>query len=287
MQVAWLGTGRLGAPMVERLLGCGHAVIVWNRTRERAGALRNRGAEIADTATDAIRSAPCTILMLTDHAAIEAVLQPVATGDALLGRTIVQMGTIAPAESRALAEHVHAAGGDYLEAPVLGSIPQARDGSFIVMVGGSAQQFGRWRDLLACFGPEPVHVGPVGTAATMKLALNQLIASLTAAFSYSFGLVQRGGVPLDTFMAALRQSALYAPTFDKKLDAMRRRDFGNPNFAAKHMAKDLRLIERTGRELGLDTGVIRALESVLARTLQIGHAESDYSALFEAIDPRR
>ena len=285
MQVAWLGTGRLGAPMVERLLASGHDVVVWNRTRARAEALRDRGAAIADSAADAIRSAPCTLLMLTDHAAIEAVLQPEATQDALSGRTIVQMGTIAPAESRALAERIAAAGGDYLEAPVLGSIPQAADGSFIVMVGGSPLQFARWRDLLACFGPEPVHVGPVGTAATMKLALNQLIASLTAAFSYSLGLVQRGGVPVDMFMAALRQSALYAPTFDKKLDAMLRRDFSRPNFAAKHMAKDLRLIERTGRELGLDTGAIRALEAVLARALQIGHAESDYSALFEAIDP--
>jgi 3-hydroxyisobutyrate dehydrogenase len=133
----------------------------------------------------------------------------------LAGRTIIQMGTIRPEESVQIDAAIQAAGGDYFEAPVLGSIPQAQQAELIVMVGGSTEQFTQWRDLLAAFGPEPRHIGPLGKAAAVKLALNQLIGALTGAFSLSLGMVQRHGIDVETFMSILRSSALYAPTFDK------------------------------------------------------------------------
>lgn len=119
--------------------------------------------------------------MLTDAQAIRETLLNEAQ-DQLGDRTVIQMGTIAPTESQALQAEITAAGGQYLEAPVLGSIPEAEAGKLIVMVGGAPEQFQRWLKLLQCFGPQPRLIGPVGQAASLKLAMNQLIAALTAAF---------------------------------------------------------------------------------------------------------
>jgi len=191
MQITLIGTGLMGKPMAERLLGSGHDVVVYNRTPEKAKPLEALGATIAPTATHAIQASPLTIFMVADAAAIGDILFPPRGKPNLQGRTILQMGTIAPEESMALAQEVRVGIGDYLEAPVLGSIAEVRAGQLIVMVGGSAPQWDRWVDLLKCFGPEPLLVGPVGHAAGLKLALNQLIASHIAAFSLSLSLIQR------------------------------------------------------------------------------------------------
>ena len=285
VRIAWLGTGLLGSPMAARLAASGHEIVAWNRTRAKVEALRPFGILPATTPAEAMQQSACTIFMLQDAPAIESTVLSGDTAAALHGRTVIQMGTIGPEESRRLELAVGARGGEYFEAPVLGSIPQAESGSLLVMVGASPAQFARWRDLLACFGPEPVHAGAVGQAAALKLALNQLIAALTAAFSFSLGLVQRSGLEVELFMRLLRQSALYAPTFDKKLQRMLERQFGSPNFSTRQMLKDVRLILEEGHRLGLETASVAGLERILLRALERGHAEADYSSLYEGVDP--
>jgi 3-hydroxyisobutyrate dehydrogenase len=126
----------------------------------------------------------------------------------------------------------------------------------------------------------------VGTASAVKLALNQLIASLTIGFSTSLGLLQRNNVDIDAFMKILRTSALYAPTFDKKLQRMLDREYSNPNFPTKHLLKDVKLIEKEARRAKLNTAVLEALQRVIAESLAKGLSETDYSAVHEAvIDP--
>jgi len=283
-RIAFLGTGLLGSPMAARLAAAGHEVVAWNRTASKAEALRTSGVLTAATPTAAMQQSECTILMLQDAPAIESALLTGEAAKALHGATVIQMGTIGPAESRRLAAAVAQRGGEYFEAPVLGSIPQAAAGTLQVMVGATAAQFARWRDLFACFG-EPVLAGDVGQAAALKLALNQLIAALTGAFSFSLGLVRRSGLEVELFMRILRQSALYAPTFDKKLQRMLDREFGAPNFSTRQMLKDVRLVLEEGRRLGLETASVDGLERILLRALDRGHAEADYSALYEGVDP--
>jgi 3-hydroxyisobutyrate dehydrogenase len=223
--------------------------------------------------------------MLTDAPAIREVLLTEEVRPHLAGRTIIQMGTIRPEESVQIASEVQQAGGDYLEAPVLGSIPQAQEASLIVMVGGSTAQFAQWRDLLATFGPEPRHIGPLGKAAAVKLALNQLIGSLTGAFALSLGMVLRHGIDAEAFMDILRSSALYAPTFDKKLPRMLERHFDDPNFPAKHLLKDMLLVEHEAAALGLNTADIAGLRQILEIAASGELADKDYSALFAVVVP--
>ena len=274
----------MGAPMACRLLAAGHDVTVWNRTRTKAVALAADGAVVSDTPGDAIAASEAVITMVSDAAAVEDVLLDPATRDTLDGRTVLQMSTIGPDESRALADRLRDAGAEWLEAPVLGSIPQATDGSLLIMAGGGQHLYDRWSSVLETMG-SPRLIGPVGHAATLKLAMNQLIASITGAYASSLGLVRRAGVDVDAFADTVRASALHAPTFDKKLAAMLGRSFSPANFPARHLLKDVRLFEAEAERLGLDTTFVGGIRRVLESTLDRGLADADYSALSAAIDP--
>jgi 3-hydroxyisobutyrate dehydrogenase len=194
------------------------------------------------------------------------------------------MGTIAPSESleldAGLAEH----GAGYLEAPVLGSIAEASGGRLVVLVGASPERFERWLPLLRTFGPNPRLVGPPGHAAALKLALNQLIATITTAYALGLGMVRRSGVDLELWAEIVRGSALHAPTFDKKFDRMVERDFLPANFPARLLLKDLRLIADQAHQLGLFAPFLGGLVAIVERTVDMGFGEADYSSLAAAVE---
>lgn len=283
--VAVFGTGLMGAPIAERLLDVGYKVVVWNRTPQKAEALAQKGALVAETAVQAVKSAEVLITWLADRVAIQEVLFPAERASLLEGKTILQMATIGPSHSRGLEDAAIAHGAQYLEAPVLGSIPEARKGTLLVMVGATPRQFERFNPLLSVFGENPLHVGEVGQAAAMKLAFNQLIAGLTASFSLSLGLIQKEGVRVEQFMDMLRDSALYAPTFDKKLLRMLDRDYANPNFPTRHLLKDADLFLDAAAEHGLTAQCLQGVRDTVAIALAKGLADMDYSAINEVINP--
>ena len=284
MEIGFLGTGLMGQPMVLRLLEANHSLTVYNRTKPKLQPLEDAGAKVADSPTEVVRAANCLILMLSDAEAIRQLLLSTDATNHLANRTIIQMGTIAPTQSQSIRDAVVKAGGEYLEAPVLGSIPQVKTGELIVMVGSTKAQFVKYSELLKHYSPEPMYVGEVGTASAMKLALNQLIAGLTSTFALSLSFVRHQGVDVEQFMNLVRQSALYAPTFDKKLDRMCDRNFDNPNFPTKHLLKDTNLFLEQAAELGLNAKNLEGIKQIIETAIAQGLAEQDYSAIYSAID---
>ena len=286
MKIGLVGTGLMGAPLASRLLQGGFEATVYNRTPEKARPLADEGAEVVENPVSVVGPSDAIITMLSDAAAIREVLLTNEASRMLEGKTLINMATIAPKESREIAREVTRAGGEFMEAPVLGSIPQAQTGTLLLMVGATEAQFERFLPVLKCFGEQPRLIGPVGRGAALKLAMNQLIASLTSAFSLSLGLVQREGVPVETFMEILRESALYAPTFDKKLNRMLERDFGDPNFPVKHLLKDVRLFREVAAGDDLDDRFLEGIAHILESAEAGGDGDKDYSALFNAVVPR-
>lgn len=282
-KVGLIGTGLMGVPMAERLL-THQPLVVYNRTSAKLAPLQQAGAELASSVAELLSQCQVIVLMLSDAAAIRAtVLSASLEGGAdLSNRTLIQMGTIGPSQSRELLADVAARGGEYLEAPVLGSIPEAKAGKLQVMVGATPAQYDCWLPLLSQLG-EPTLIGEVGTAAGLKLALNQLIGSLTSAFGLSLRFVQQQGVPVEAFMQILRQSALYAPTFDKKLQRMVEQNYANPNFPTKHLLKDTKLF--LDEAAGLETANLAGVQQILEKACELGWADADYSALVAAIQP--
>jgi 3-hydroxyisobutyrate dehydrogenase-like beta-hydroxyacid dehydrogenase len=285
MKITLLGLGLMGQPIALRLQHCGHEVVAWNRSPEPLLLAAEAGLTTEPDLSRALIKSEVVILILSDAAAIADVLFREEIISLLGGKTVLQMGTIAPNESRAIARRVAEVGGDYLEAPVLGSIPEARAGELIVMAAGTEPVYHHCLLMLRCLGKEVELIGSVGQAAAMKLAMNQLIASLTAGFSQSLGLVRAEGVDVDQFMHLLRESALYAPTFDKKLQKFIDHDYSHPNFPLKHLIKDIGLFKQVAEESGIDAAIAEAMLSVLFKGQQAGYGDEDYSALYEAINP--
>ena len=280
MTIALLGTGLLGSAIATRLLACGHQITVWNRNPQRCLPLEALGAQRATSPAEAAEQADWLISVLSDGPSTRSVLID-QVGSRLQGCRVIQMGTISPAESQALATAVTEQGGAYLEAPVLGSRPEALSGTLQLMAGGSQELVQTAMPLLSQLSQNPVHLGTVGSAMTAKLALNQLIASLTHAFSLSLHLVQQAGVDVEAFMALLRNSALYAVTFDKKLERELSADYGNPNFPTGHLRKDLELFLSAAQQANLNTEGLSGLTALLGRATAAGLDDLDYCALHE------
>jgi 3-hydroxyisobutyrate dehydrogenase len=278
MEITLVGSGLLGTAIGERLLARGYRLHVWKRRQERAQALVAAGAQLASSPAEAVAAGELVITVLSDGPITAEVLLNQA-GTALPGRLVLQVATIAPAESRDLAIALQQRSARYLETPVLGSRPEALAGCLQVMVGGDLADLERARPVLLALGGEPRHLGPVGAALHTKLALNQLIASLTHSFSLALHVVQQAGVEVETFMAILRESALYAPTFDKKLAKELADDYSNPNFPTAHLRKDLQLFLTAAAALQLETQGLRGLAELLERATAAGLDELDYSSL--------
>ena len=276
--VAVLGTGLLGTAIATRLQEQGLNVHVWNRNPSRIIPLVEKGAIAISDLRRAADGQRVLITVLRDGSSTASVIDTVG---ALQGSTVIPMGTMGVEESRKLAMQVVQQGGRYLEAPVLGSKPQALNGSLLVMAGGEAQVFEAQQPLLSHLCQEPLLVGPVGSGAATKLALNQLIASLTHSFSLSLQLIQRAGVPVETFMAILRPSALYAPTFDKKLQRMLDHTYADPNFSTALLRKDLRLFLEEATTAGLQEHGLTGLLSLLEQAKGTDLDDQDYCALHE------
>lgn len=282
MKVSVLGTGIMGYPMAEKLLEAKHEVTVYNRTREKAEPLKKRGATVAESAEEAIAASECIITMVTDGEVVETLLFPAD----FTGKTVIQMSTIQPEKSIELSDNVEDANGNYAECPVLGSTPQVKNRELILMFGGTRHRFEHFAELLKAFGEKRLYIGEVGKASALKLALNQLIASMTAAFSLSLGIVQKRGIDVEVFMNILRNSSLYSPQFDKKLPRFLERDFSEPHFPTKHLLKDVDLVINEGTALGLHVEGLKGVRKVIERTLEQGFTDVDYSSIFNGIVPK-
>jgi len=276
--VSLLGTGLLGTAIAQRLLDRGLDVHVWNRDASRLGPLVDQGATPILDLHDAALNRDAVITVLRDGNVTAEVLRSLGP---LAQATVIPMGTMGVKESQNLAAQVIRQGGDYLEAPVLGSRPQALSGTLLVMAGGTATAFTRQQDLLAQLSQQPIHVGDVGSGAATKLALNQMIASLTHSFSLALRLIQQNGVPVETFMKILRPSALYAPTFDKKLQRMLDQHYSDPNFSTALLRKDLRLFLEESATAGLQASGLQGLASLLDEAQGGDLDDQDYCALHE------
>jgi 3-hydroxyisobutyrate dehydrogenase len=288
VDIGIIGIGLMGHAFVERYLSQGYTVRVFNRTQDNIRDLAGDGVITCSTADELVRLSSTIILMVSNAEAIKDLLHLNQPGDKqgkLQGKTIVQMATISPSQSREIDEAITSCNGLHLEAPVLGSIPEARAGTLIIMAGGSKDIFEDVLPVLQVLGSAPRYIGETGSAAALKLAMNQLIASLTAGFSLSLGYAIKNGVDTDLFMDTVRESALYAKTYDKKLQKYLDRDFGTANFTTRHLLKDIRLFVDDAKAAGLNTDALEGIERITSMTVESGMDLMDYSSIYQVICP--
>ncbi|MFL5687671.1 MAG: NAD(P)-dependent oxidoreductase, partial [Chloroflexota bacterium] len=211
---AVLGMGRMGSAMAERLAGQGVEVVVYNRTPDRATALAEKiGASVAATPAEAASRVEVVITMVADDDAVREMFEGpdgIAAG-IREGSVAVDMSTVLPDTIRAVAPRVQARSAGVLDAPVSGSVSSTLAGELTVMVGGESGDLERARPILECLARRVFHLGPLGSGAVMKLAVNTLIFGLNGAVAEGLVLAERNGIDRALAYEVLASSAAGAP----------------------------------------------------------------------------
>lgn len=213
MNVGFVGLGAMGAGIVRRLLAAGRPVTGWNRTKTRAEPLLDAGMGWADTPGELASGSDVVFSMLTDTAAVQEVVLGAAGVLSGLkpGSIYIDMSTISPETSRALAEAVAEAGSTMLDAPVSGSMTTLEQGELAIMVGGDESSFERVRPVLLDMGSKITHVGGNGQALVLKLAINLSLVVQITSFCESVALAEKSGIARETAVEAILKSVIASP----------------------------------------------------------------------------
>lgn len=289
MKIALLGCGLIGAPMSRRLLAAGYPLTVWNRTRAKAAALVEAGAEVADTPAAAVSGAELVITMLEDGVVVSEVLfgpgESPASQGLRPGTLVVDMSSILPEQAQAQAHRLQALGVRCLDAPVSGGTLGAEAGTLAIMAGGSAQDFEDAHAVLSVLG-RPVHVGPAGTGQLTKLA-NQMIVGITiGAVAEALLLTEKGGADPAKVREALRGGFAESRILEVHGQRMVEGDFVKRGSMAIQL-KDLRNALHTSAALGFDAPITQQLTTLYADAAAHGLSELDQSALFKELARRQ
>jgi 3-hydroxyisobutyrate dehydrogenase-like beta-hydroxyacid dehydrogenase len=282
--LAFLGLGQMGAPMAARLLDAGHQLTVWNRTPGKAEPLVARGARAASSPADAASGADAAITMLAGPEALgEVVFGPRGVAEGLPdGAVLIEMSTMGPEAIRRTAERL----GErvtVVDAPVLGTIPNAREGSLKIFVGGTEGDMARWRGVLSAMGT-PIHVGPLGAGASMKLVVNSTLGALMTALGEALALADALGLEEETVLDVLADSAI-GPTTQGKRDRIERGVY-EPNFKLSLARKDLRLVTEEAGRAGVAMRVAAAARAWMEGADNAHLGDMDYSAVIAYIRGR-
>jgi len=277
-RIAFCGLGVMGLPMATRLAAAGHQVRVWNRTPGRDADAVAAGAVAAATPAEAARDADAAITMLAGPESLdEVVFGPEGLAATLRpGAALIDMSTVGPDAIQALNERLAGRGVAVLDAPVTGSAPHAAAGTLRIMVGATAEEFARWREVLTPLG-EPVHVGPPGTGAAVKLVVNSATAALTSLLAEALALADRLGVDERAALDALAASPM-GIIVERTREKIETGSYP-PAFKLALAAKDLGLAVGLAADRGLELRVAQAARSRLQAADRDGLGELDFSAV--------
>lgn len=270
--------------MADRLMSKGHTVVGHNRTKSKAQWLLDKGMQWGETPRAVATAADTIFVMVTDSAALESIADG---SDGLLaslspGKVVIDMSTVSPAASRALAERVRATGADMVDSPVSGSITTLEQGKLTMMVGGRAETFAKIHPLLLDIGPKATHVGDNGLAVSMKIAINLSLAVQMLAFSEGVLLAEKAGIARKTAVEVLTNSAIASPMVQYRGPMV----LGLPDeawFDMKMMQKDTGLALEMGKRLAVPLPTTAIANEFLSAGRGMGLGEKDFAAIFHVL----
>jgi 3-hydroxyisobutyrate dehydrogenase-like beta-hydroxyacid dehydrogenase len=281
MEIAWIGTGIMGAPMARRLIRAGHRLRVFNRTPEKACMLVNDGAALASEAASAAAGAEAIFIMVPDTPDVEAVIGKIEPS-LTCGQLVVDMSTVAPAFERRTSEKLAELGVDYLDAPVSGGETGAIEGSLTIMVGGAEAAFNRAVPLLQLLGKRITYMGASGAGQTTKLA-NQIAVALTLeAAAEALLFASKGGLDPDRVLQAIAAGAAASWQLSNLGPKIIAKDY-RPGFFVKLIRKDLRLVSEAAKQNGMALPGLNLMTSMFNATAALGHDLDGTQALAEAL----
>jgi len=283
-KLGFVGLGVMGSEMVLRLLSKGHTVTGYNRTKSKAEGLLQKGMKWGDSPRAVAASADVVLSMVTNSAALEAIVEgPEGILAGLTpGKFYVDISTVSPEYSRVVAAKVRAKGCDMVDAPVSGSVITLQEGKLSVMVGGRQETFEKLKPILLDIGPKVTYVGDNGLALVMKIATNLSLAVQMLAFSEGVLLAEKSGISREIAVEVLVNSAIASPMikyrgpFVLKLPE-------EAWFNVKMMQKDMLLALELGRKLDVPMPSTAVTNEFLTAARGMGLVKEDFAVVYDVL----
>ena len=282
--LGFVGLGVMGSEMVSRLLDKGHSVTGYNRTRVKAERLIKKGMKWAETPRAVCAAADVTFSMVTNEKALGAVAEgPDGILNAMTaGKSWIDMSTVSPGYSRAVAAKVREKGADMIDAPVSGSVITLQEGKLSVMVGGRRETFDRLKPVLDDIGPKVTYVGDNGLALSMKIATNLSLAVQMMAFSEGVLIAEKSGIKREVAVDVLVNSAVASPMIKYRgpfVLSMPKEAWFDINM----MQKDMMLALDMGRALDVPLPTTAVCNEFLTAARGMGFAKQDFAVVFDVL----
>jgi 3-hydroxyisobutyrate dehydrogenase-like beta-hydroxyacid dehydrogenase len=282
--LGFVGLGVMGSQMVNRLIDKGHTVTGYNRTRAKAEWLIKKGMRWADSPRAVAQSADVVFTMVTNAIALTTITEG---PDGLLagfsaGKVLVDMSTVSPAVSRALAAKIREKGADMVDSPVSGSVITLQEGKLSVMVGGRRETFERVKPLLLDIGPKVTHVGDNGLALSMKIATNLSLAVQMLAFCEGVLLAEKSGIAREVAVDVLTHSAVASPMIQYRGPFVLQQP-PEAWFDVNMMQKDMLLAMELGRQLNVPLPTTAVSNEFLTAARGMGWEKKDFAVVFDVL----
>ena len=271
MKIAVLGLGIIGSVWAKNLRQDGHQVRAWNRTPKPdfPGFVPDIPAAVSD--------ADFVFVVVADPAAVESVLDA-ALPHLTSGQIVIQSSTISPDWTLQFSQKIKPSGAEFLEAPFTGSKPAAEARQTVFYLGGETEQIERARPILEPLSKTILHIGPLGSASALKLAMNLNIAGVAQTLTESLNFARGCGLSDDLFFEALNANISKSGLADLKEPKLRAKDYA-PQFSLKHLEKDLRLTLETAQENGIALPQTQNLRQLYLQGLKEGLGDEDFIGL--------
>jgi 3-hydroxyisobutyrate dehydrogenase len=282
--LGWIGLGHMGAPMSLRLVQAGHKLNAYNRTREKANTLAEAGATILDSPQEIVEQSDIVFIMLSDANAINSVL---ANNDGVLtaltpGKIVVNMSTIAPSEAVSFAKLVSAKGGQYVDAPVSGSVGAAKTGQLVILAAGEKAAIDTCQPYFDVLGKGTIHFGDAGMGSSAKLAINLLLGVMGQGIGEAVLFAEKLGVNKEKMLELIDNSALNSPFFQLKKDMYAKNDFPAA-FMVELMSKDLDLVKAEADRIGTVLPLAEAADKTYRSAKEHGKGKLDMAAVYQEL----
>jgi 3-hydroxyisobutyrate dehydrogenase/glyoxylate/succinic semialdehyde reductase len=283
VKIGFIGLGIMGSRMAAKLQTCGHSLVVFNRTREKADSLVSNGAKWANSPAALAAEVDVIFTMLAHPDAVE---EAALGKDGFLLRqgprqVWIDCSTVNPSFSRRMAAEAQARGSAFLGAPVTGSKGQAESAKLIIWVGGAATDLETCRPLLECIGSTIVHCGGQGMGAALKMVINQLIGTAMAAFAEGLVLGESLGLSRQVLLDALLGRAATAPFLASKRERIESGNYDQADFPLRWLQKDLHLAAVSAYETGAAMPLTNVTKEIYRLAIRAGHGNEDFSAIYD------
>ncbi len=282
--LGFVGLGVMGSEMVGRLLGKGHSVTGYNRTRAKAERLISAGMKWAGSPRGVAEASDLIFSMVTNSKALEAIVEgPEGILAGLTpGKIYADISTVSPEFSREVAAKVRAKGADMLDAPVSGSVITLQEGKLSVMVGGRKETFEKVKPVLQDIGPKVTYVGDNGLALVLKIATNLSLAVQMLAFSEGVLLAEKSGISREIAVEVLTNSAVASPMVKYRGPFVLKLP-DEAWFNVNMMQKDMLLALELGRKLDVPMPSTALSNEFLTAARGMGLAKEDFAVMFDVL----